>query len=247
MNTPNPGALTRHIAAMAALSLATGLAGAAEINTLNLLNQAEFKGLSEDLGAALSFKPLIPAESMGITGFDIGLAVTATTLKNRNAWIKAAGGADIPATLPVPTLRVHKGLPFDIDIGASYANVPTTGISVIGGELRWAALAGSTLTPAVALRLSATSMTGVDQLKVRTTGIDVSISKGFTFFTPYAGIGSVSVKTTPSGAPLLTGESLNLGKVFVGANINLGLMNLAIEGDKTGKANSFGAKLGVRF
>jgi hypothetical protein len=247
MHTSTFRALPHRTAAIVALGLASGLASAAEINTLNLLNQAEFKGLSEDMGAALSFKPLIPAESMGITGFDVGLAVTATTLKNRDVWIKAAGGADIPATLPVPTLRVHKGLPFDIDIGASYAAVPTTGISVIGGELRWAALSGSTLTPAIALRLSASAMTGVDQLKVRTTGFDVSVSKGFTLLTPYAGIGTVNVKTTPSGAPALKGETLNLAKVFIGANINLGLMNIAIEGDKTGKANSYGLKLGVRF
>ena len=246
MKTLRLHASTRRAAAAAALTLASGLAAAADINTLNLLNQAEFKGLSEDMGAALSYKPLIPSESLGITGFDIGLAVTATTLKNKDTWSKAAGGADIPATLPVPTLRVHKGLPFDIDIGASFSSVPTTGISLIGGELRWAALAGSTLTPAIALRLSATSMTGVDQLKLRTTGFDVSISKGFALLTPYAGIGTVQVKSTPNGTALAS-ESLSQSKVFAGANINLGLMNLALEGDKTGKATSYGVKIGLRF
>jgi hypothetical protein len=30
-------------------------------------------------------------------------------------------------------------------------------------------------------------------------------------------------------------------------NANLGLMNLAIEGDRTGKASTYSLKLGVRF
>jgi len=33
----------------------------------------------------------------------------------------------------------------------------------------------------------------------------------------------------------------------VGINMNFGLTNLAFEGDRTGKASSYGAKLGFRF
>jgi hypothetical protein len=42
-------------------------------------------------------------------------------------------------------------------------------------------------------------------------------------------------------------ESLSLNKVFVGVNLNFGLVNLAFEGDRTGEASSYGAKLGFRF
>ena len=231
-----------------ATSLCAALgANAAEINSLQLLSQAEFRGLSEDLGAALSFKPLIPAEAMGITGFDIGFAVTGTRLQNRAAFEKAAAGSSVPATLPVPTLRVHKGLPFDIDVGVSYAAVPSSNVRVIGGELRWAMLAGSTLTPAVALRASVSSLSGVDQLKLRTTGLDISVSKGFALLTPYAGIGTVRVKSETDASGNKTPESFSQTKVFAGLNLNFGLTNLAFEGDKTGDAISYGAKFGFRF
>lgn len=234
------------------LLLAAGIAGAtganaAEINTLQLLTQAQFRGLSEDLGAALSFKPLIPSESLGLTGFDVGVAVSGTKLQNRAAFQTAAGGASVPATLPVPTLRVHKGLPLNIDIGATYASVPSSNVRVIGGELRWAVLPGSTLVPAVALRASVTRLSGVDQLKFGTTGLDVSVSKGFAMFTPYGGIGTVRTKSDAQGSATQTTESFNQGRVFAGVNVSLGLVNLAFEGDKTGDATSYGVKFGLRF
>ncbi len=233
---------------MSATALSTALAAnAADINTLQLLTQTEFRGLSEDLGAALSFKPLIPAESMGITGFDVGIAVTGTRLRNRAAFEKASAGASVPATLPVPTLRVHKGLPLDIDVGVSVAAIPSSNIRVYGGEVRWAILPGSALTPALAVRASASSLEGVDQLKLRTAGLDISVSKGFAMLTPYAGVGIVRVSSEGSATALKTPEKFNENKVFAGLNVNFGLVNLAFEGDRTGDATSYGMKFGLRF
>lgn len=233
------------------LLIASGLcaaasAHAADINNLGALSQTQFRAVSEDLGAALSYKPLVPAEPLGITGFDIGIAVTGTKLQSRAA-LELASSGSVPATLPVPTLRVHKGLPFNIDLGVAYAAVPSSNIRLIGGELRWAVLAGSVATPAVALRLSATSLSGVDQLKLNTAGLDVSISKGFAMLTPYAGVGTVRVKSEAKGVAGLTSESFGQGKVFAGLNLNMGLVNLAFEGDKTGDATSYGMKFGLRF
>ncbi len=220
---------------------------AADLDTIQLLSQTEFRQLSEDLGAALSYKPLIPAEPLGITGFDLGIAVTGTQLRHRDVWRRAAGGDSVPGTLPVPTLRLHKGLPLNIDIGASFATVPGSNIRYYGGELRWAILPGGTVTPAVAVRGAFTKLTGVDQLGFDTRSLDVSVSKGFAMFTPYAGIGNVWVSSSPSGVPLLRGEDFTQTKVYGGLNFNLAGGNLALEIDNTGSTASFGAKLGFRF
>ncbi|HEU0203963.1 MAG TPA: hypothetical protein VFR86_26430 [Burkholderiaceae bacterium] len=220
-------------------------AAAADIDALQTLTQGEFRLLSEDLGAALSFKPLLPAEAMGITGFDIGIAVTGTQLKNEGLLERASSG-DSVSVLPVPTLRAHKGLPFNIDIGAMYGAVPDSNVRLYGGELRWAPLPGSTVVPAVAIRASFTSLTGVDQLKLQTTGLDVSISKGFANLTPYGGIGQVWVKSTPQNVPLLVEEDFTQTKVFAGLNINLGV-NILFEIDNTGGITSGGVKFGLRF
>jgi len=46
---------------------------AGDINNIPALSQPNFRLLSEDLGAALSYKPLTPTAPLGITGFDLAL------------------------------------------------------------------------------------------------------------------------------------------------------------------------------
>src|SRR5467141_1185554 len=218
---------------------------AGDINNIQALSQPNFRLLSEDLGAALSYKPLTPTTPLGIAGFDLVFAFTATKIEN-SALLQRAGAGD-HSTLPVPSLRLNKGLPLDIDVGLMVGAVPGTNIRLYGGELRYAIVSGGAALPAIGIRGSYTKLTGVDQLDFNTKGVDVSISKGFLMFTPYAGVGKVWASSTPNGIPALSKESLSLNKVFVGANLNFGLMNLAFEGDRTGKASSYGAKLGFRF
>jgi hypothetical protein len=233
-------------AVAAAVALTATAANAADLNTIGRLTQSEFRLLSEDLGALMSFKPLIPSEAMGTTGFDLGVAVTATKLENASILSKASNNESVSTTLPVPSIRFHKGLPFNIDVGLLYSTVPDTDYKYWGGEVRWAILPGSTVLPAVALRGTYTKASGVDQLKLSTMSADVSISKGFAMFTPYAGVGSVWVTSTPEVGPTLSEEKFNLTKVFAGININLGV-NVALEVDQTGDAMSYGAKVGIRW
>ena len=219
---------------------------AADIDQIQALAQAEFRLLSEDLGAALSYKPLTPTTPLGITGFDLGIAVTSTKLKNPGVFT-TAGGGDLSSII-VPSLRLHKGLPFNIDVGIMYSAVPSTNIKLVGAELRYAFVSGNVAMPAIGIRGSYTKLSGVDQLEFSTRGVDLSISKGFLIFTPYAGIGKVWADSNPVGtASALSKESFSFNKTFVGLNMNFGLMNVALEGDKTGDASSYGAKLGFRF
>jgi len=223
---------------------------AADINQIQKLGQTQFRELSEDLGAALSYKPLTPTAPLGITGFDLGIAATATKLQHSDVF--ALAGATDLSNVVVPSLRLNKGLPFGIDVGVMYSSVPSTNIRLVGGELRYAIVSGGVATPAIGIRGSYTKLSGVDQLEFNTRGVDLSISKGFLMFTPYGGIGKVWVDSNPVGtaaaAPAnLSKESFSVNKTFVGLNMNFGLMNLAFEADKTGDASSFGAKLGFRF
>jgi hypothetical protein len=219
----------------------------ADINNIGGLTQDEFRRLSQDLGAALSYKPLTPAEPLGLLGFDVGLAATVTKIENPDAF-KNAGAGDI-SNVAVPSLRLNLGLPFGIDVGAMAGAAPGTNIRLYGAELRWAFVKGGVAVPAIALRGSYTQLNGVDQLGFNTRGVDLSISKGFAFFTPYGGVGKVWVTSTPKDIPTASPaeESLSLNKGFVGFNLNFVLVNLALEWDKTGDATSYGAKLGFRF
>lgn len=232
--------------ALALAAFASPARAAGDLDSIFLLNQSQFRLLSEDLGAALSYKPVLPAEPLGVTGFDLGLEMTVVNLENSGVFELATLG-DAPSTLVIPKVHVHKGLPFGIDIGAFLAAVPDSNISNWGAELRYAILKGGAATPAVAVRASYTALEGVDELKLNTTGLDISISKGFTFLTPYAGIGTVWVNSSPQGIATLTEEEFSLTKYFVGLNMNFAFINVAFEGDKTGDTSSYSAKLGWRF
>jgi hypothetical protein len=146
----------------------------------------------------------------------------------------------------VPKLHLHKGLPLGIDIAAFMANIPAINANLVGGELRYALIDGGVASPAVGIRAAFTNLNGSSQLSFSTRSVDVSISKGFTLFTPYAGIGQVWVNSTPNVAGL-NNESFAQGKVFAGANLNMGLVNFALEADKTGNTTSWGLKMGLRW
>lgn len=231
--------------ALTTLLMTSTAFAADDLDSLQDLTQDQFKSLSKDLGAALNYKPVGPAEPLGLTGFDIGVEVTATEIDNEDIWDLASSG-DAPSTLIVPKLHVVKGLPFDIDVGAMYSAVPDTNINLLGLEARYAILSGSTVTPALAVRVTYSKLTGVDDLDMDTKGVELSVSKGFAMFTPYAGVGRVWVDSQPNVAGL-NDESFEQNKIYVGGNVNIALINLAAEYDRTDGINSYSVKLGLRF
>lgn len=214
--------------------------------------QTNFRALSEDFGAALSYKPASPAASLGITGFDISLEVSGTDMtKSAAAWFAVTGNT-ADTTLYVPKLYVAKGLPFGIDISAFYTAIPTTDIKVTGAALSYEILEGDVAIPAIALRASTSTLSGINQYSLSTKSVDISISKGFIGFSPYAGVGQVwvdsSTTATLTGTAIgLQAEKFTLAKMFVGVNFNLGLPNFALDVDKTGDAQTITAKLGLRW
>lgn len=232
--------MKKNLALLCILSFFTQPVFAANINISNFGVQADFKSFSEDMGSALSYKAVIPAEPLGTTGFDLGLEVSSTETKSL---AKATNTSD--TNLIVPKLHIHKGLPFGIDFGAFYSSV--SNIKLYGGELRYAILDGGVAMPAIAIRGAMSKLSGVDQWALSTRSLDISISKGFAMFTPYAGVGTVWVDSNPDAATTLKKESFQQAKTFAGANLNLGLTNIAVEWDKTGAATSTSVKLGLRF
>lgn len=220
---------------------------ASNINNLGTLNQGEFHTLTEDLGAALSYKPMAPATPLGPTGFDVGFGLTSTQMTRSSAlWSQINNGGGSVGNINLPRLQVDKGLPFGIDVGGFYAKDPTSNIALYGGEVRYALLSGGVTQPAVAVRGAFTRLSGVSALALDTRSVDISVSKGFAMLTPYAGAGMVWVSSTANAAPL-AGENLTQNKVFAGADLNLGFSNLDAEWDETGGARSLSLKLGFRF
>lgn len=191
-----------------------------DINFQTGTAQDEFKNVSKELGSAIAYRNLAPAEPLGVTGFDVALQISGVSIKDDSGyWKKATDNA--PSYLGYPTLRVRKGLPLGIDVGAMYSYVIDSDIRLYGVEVSKAILEGGVTSPALGVRATWTKLTGVNDLDLQTAGIDASISKGFLMLTPYAGGGMVWIDSKPTGRiSTLHSESMWQPRGFVGVKVS---------------------------
>ncbi len=215
--------------------------------------QDDFKKLSTDLGLAISYDPLSPAEPLGglLPGFDAGVEVTAVKInKSASYWQNSVTNpSSLPDYLYLPKVHVQFGLPIiPLDLGVEYATAPGTDIKLIGGELKYAVLKGGIVMPAIAVRGAYTKLSGIDVFDMETKSLDLSISKGFLIVTPYAGIGEVWITSTPKGsATALKKENITETKEFIGAKLTFfPFLNLVAEADFA-KVNAYSLRLNVHF
>lgn len=216
------------LALAVAFPLAASAAVGADIEFTQGLSQSAFKSFAREAGVTIGFKNTAPAAPLGLTGFDVGVEVTAVDIGENAEYWKAATGDDAPPFFLVPKLRARKGLPFGIDVGAMYSSVPSSNIQLLGAEVSKSILDGGLALPAIGLRATYTRLLGVEHLDLQTAGLDASISKGVLFLTPYAGAGVLWIDANAKG-PILTNP------LFIAAN-----GGKAIEREKLWQTRFFG-------
>lgn len=229
---------------IAALLVATLPARAGELPNLGALTQAQFRDLAQDLGAALSYKGVIPATSLGVVGFDLGVVASATTVQHSDLFARAGNRAS--EYLYVPKLQLHKGLPWGLDIGAFVGMASNVDTPVAGADIRWALVEDRLALPAVALRASGTRAGDIGGLRVTTAGADLLVSKRLAVATPFAGVGVVRTRARYQGSAF-SQETFSESRYFAGLNLNLVLLNLAVEAERLGGNTTLSAKAGWRF
>jgi len=196
----------------------------------NIQFQSDFDQIAREAGTAITYRALAPAEPGGLTGFDISVAVSAVKVDS-TLWTLVTSDSVSSDYLYVPSIRVRKGLPFGIDVGASYAQIPGEDFKVVGGELQWALLEGSVATPAFALRGHYSKLLGVDDIDLTSYGADAVISKGFAIFTPYAGIGAVQMNGdyNPFSVDVTDEYSETSVRYFGGLRMTLALLQVTAD------------------
>lgn len=209
------------------VSLAAGSALALDFEIPSTTPQAQFNELVTEAGRLTAYRSMMPAEPGGLTGFDIGVAISGVEVDS-NLWQDF--NVDESA-IAVPRLMVRKGLPLNLDVGAFYAEVSDYDLTLQGFELQWALLEGTAATPALALRGSYTKLDAAGEMEVKTTAADLVVSKGFAMFTPYAGVGTVGFEGKYTGA---LGASLDKfddseTRFFAGLQFAIALLNLTAE------------------
>lgn len=208
-------------------------------------SQSDFEGIVQDASAALNYKALGPAEATGLTGISVAVFASYVPVENEQAW-RNITGEDVDA-VGMAGVRVTKGLPFGIDLGAFYSTVPGADVDVFGAEVRYAILEGGVASPALAVRANYVATSGLDDFDYNSWGADVSISKGFALLTPYLGAGWQQYSADPNGSLGLTEAEEGNERIFVGMRIGIALLDITPEYERIGDNNAYNLLFGLSF
>ncbi len=224
------------------LSPSIAFAGAVEDFENQL--QAQFDEVAKDVIGSQASKTLIPAEPLGIIGFDLGVSYNNASLKSD---LKDKTYSGISA-LDSFSIHANKGLPLGIDVGVGYSK--STLMSTINGSLSYALLEGGIAAPAIGLKATYTSTLDSELVNFSSYGADLGVSKGFVNFTPFASVGVVKgeVKTKNDAIVGFTDSySETTIRYGAGVNINIFIGDLLLAYNKVGEVDNLTAKLGFRF
>lgn len=221
----------------------------------NLVTQANFSQFSRIVGQAIFATPVQPARASGFFGFDVGVAATVVPVDENSAYWRAAVPAGSSFTthgyVGVPRLVASKGFGFGT-VSGTYAKISNSGIATWGGAFDTPLVRGGILKPELALRLSYSTLTGVDVFREKTYGAEVFLSKGFGPVMPYAAIGRMRINaqgdvpaTLHSSAFTLTDRS-NVNRYTVGVRLSLLVPKLVLEATQA-EVRSYAAKVSFGF
>ena len=192
-----------------------------------------------------------PASARGLLGFDIGVAVTAAPIDTNAAYWRNAVRDDFTVSnyLAVPKLVVSKGLSL-VTVSASYAKVPDSDVSVLGGAIDVPLVRGGVAVPSFTIRGAYSQLQGVENFEATTYGVELFVAKGFGPITPYGAVGRMRADTTairfygiPTAVPVppLVHES-DFNRFTAGVRISLMIPKIIIEATQA-EERSYAAKI----
>ncbi|MCK5878391.1 MAG: hypothetical protein KAH24_01335 [Holophagae bacterium] len=229
------------------LALVPG-AFAQDIGFTGPMSQAQFSSFTREMGTALWFSPGAPAETLGVTGFDISGDLVLVDISNGSDYWKNMTFGNPDSFLVTTRVHVQKGLPFGVDVGMMWSKTMDTNASSWGVEAKYALIEGSTAIPAVVVRASYSKLSGVDDLNMNTKSLGLMVSKGFLMFTPYGGVSLVRMHASPSiEGTGLAGVKETVTQVYGGLQFSP-FPFLTVNGEVSkGEVMQYALKAGIRF
>lgn len=215
------------------------------INQLGSLIDSQFRVFAENLSVAQNHRALGHGAKSGAAALDIGFQLSSTEIE-RDSFLESLASEQTPNVLQIPRLHISTGYNDGWNAGAFYSSVPDSDIQIYGGELRYSMTSQNrSALPSLSVRGTYSQLTGVDDLFVTSTGLELSVSKGFSSITPYAGVGT----TWLDGEYQLDGYTSHLtqNKYFMGLQFNLGMFSLSAQTEQAGDTSTTKATMGVRF
>jgi hypothetical protein len=188
---------------------------------------AALEAFHEHFSAAAYPYPRHSAKPLGVIGFDVW--ADAAVAPDFEEEVRPALTDGVPGgLLTIYRIGARKGLPWGIDIGASYGEALDSDLELLNAEVSWAILEGGAVTPALGLRFTGGRGSG-DAYDLEQYGAEVLVSKGFAVLTPYAGAGySWSESTFERAAGDLAFDS-GRGFLYGGLILNLLIPKISVE------------------
>ena len=217
------------------------------------ITEAEFTKFSSLVAQAIYATPVEPARARGLLGFDIGVSATAVPIDpNASYWVRSThDDFSISDHAVVPRLIVTKGLSAGT-ISGMYSKVPDTDIQIWGAAYDMPLTSGGIATPTIALRGAYSTVRGVENLDMKTYGVELFLSKGFGPITPYGAVGYARYSSTgravqfPDEPELILKDDGNMNRYTLGVKISMLLPKLVVEATQ-GEERSYAAKISLGF
>jgi len=213
---------------LSAMLIATGPAHAAWPDDVSLSSMLEHDGdrvlqtgvlgdsyrqLIKEMGTMASNKPITPAETLGVYGWDIGIYDQfifieahdrgTNSIGSVSPWDRAHEEEEAPPYLHIPTLGVRKGLPFSTEVGMNLGWIVNTNTGIVSGWGRVAVIEGYKPVPDISLQLGYSGYVGNDELELSV--LDLNVTVGSTYYT-----GSLPGINTAKFSPWFTYSTLRI-------------------------------------
>ena len=197
---------------LAALTIVSSVqAGKQDLTLANFANcdaegdctplRADYETFLSEYAFGLTPKKMAPAETLGYSGFYIGLegqmSVRPLGSAADDRWQLGTASTEIQHVMFNPGIHIRKGLPFSFEVGSTVSYLTLSENVSLGGELKWALFEGyrtgwRAVLPDIAVRGSMVRIIGEDDADISIVGLDGSVSYAFAIggaitLTPYAG------------------------------------------------------------
>ena len=217
------------------------------------LTQVEFQEFTAELGSVLRFRQLGDVAPLGKGHFDIGVQYANTRIDDsKGAWNNTMSHptADhyLGRSIQFPRIVARMGVSDRVDIGAWGGVDPNANYGIVGIDTKIALIRQGPSRPVtVAIRPSVTSLVGPDEVWVGNSSFDISVSRAFGPWSPYAGIGaSSSLGIERSKDVTLENASAGATLSYAGLSYRWRAFVLSAEAENA-ELTSYGFRVSTRF
>jgi len=137
-----------------------------------------YQALMSELSLAMGSRMVGPAASLGALGFEASYELSFVGTNYKAAYWKDAASAPA-ATVTTGQLRVRKGLPYGLQLGANLTHLYDSNMWAVGTEMNMSLIDGFANIPDLAVRTSINVVLGNADLGMLIVGGDVILSKSF--------------------------------------------------------------------